>query len=214
MTLRTRPLALATLVAALAFTGGLYAQETMQEQQLPQQQPERPRPEAPPPPDGVEGFGAIKWGMSPDEVARYFPGAKREEGGHLRVSMAIGGKPTDAFFVFRDNKLAIITGRFNKRYSHLNDYVHEYNAVVRILERELSDPNFTEEKWADDGIEPDDREMGRAVATGRLRLRTRWETSKTYVDFRCTGGNYKVHRAIRFQSKEFGRESRKPQTGS
>jgi hypothetical protein len=213
MSLRARTLALTTLATALALTGGLLAQETAQQQPQRQEQPERPRVEAPPPPDGIEGFGSVNWGMSTEEVARFYPNAERGEGGGLHVSMAIGGKPTEAYFVFREGKLAIIAGRFTKRYSDLDDYVHEYNEVVRLLERDLLEPSVAEEKWADDAMEQNDDQKGRAVATGQLRLRTSWETSKTVVDFTCTGGNYQVHRTIRFQSKQFGGKMRKPSTG-
>jgi hypothetical protein len=214
MCFRARPLALAALIGTLALTGGLLAQETVEGQQQSREQPVRPQVEAPPPPDGIEGFGAVDWGMSTDEVLRYFPDAEPGEGGGLHISLAIGGKPSEAYFVFRDDKLAIIAGRFTQRYSNLNDYIHEYDEVVTLLERQLLEANLTEEKWADDGLEQDDDEKGRAVATGRLRLRTRWETPKSYVDFTCTGGNYQVHRTIRFQSREFGGPIRKPQSGS
>ena len=203
-----------TLVCLFLSGGVNLAQEFEvqgEEQEVrPENPQDRPRAPVPPPPDGIESFGRINWGMEANDVARYLPDGSRGKSGGIRVNMYVGGKPSETYFVFKDDALAIISGRFTKRYSRLNDYVHEYNAIKRVLSKSLGDPMFLEEVWADDGLPQDEKEMGRAVATGRLRLGAWWETDKTYVELRCSGGNYQVSRTVRFQSKEHGGRRRKP----
>ncbi len=204
-----------TLVILCAFLlGGVYvAQEQMkgQEQQPQQQAPPQPKP-APSPssPDGIEGFGQVGWGMKPDEVASYLPSGTRGDSGGIRVNMNVGGMPSETYFVFKDDALAIISGRFTQRYNRLNDYVNEYNSVKNMMSRTLGAPVLEEEVWADDGLPQDEKELGRAVATGRLRLGAWWETDKSYVELLCRGGNYQVSRTVRFQSVEYGGSGRKP----
>ena len=204
----------AVIVLCVFLMGGAYlAQEQMEGQPPPQQQPPQREPAPiPPPPDGVEGFGHVNWGMTPDEVAGLVPDGSRGESGGIRVKMSVAGKPSQTYFVFRENKLAVISGTFTERYNRLNDYVHEYNRIKRILTEYLGAPVYDEEVWEEDGLPQDELEVGRAVATGRLRLATWWETDKSYVELRCRGGNYEVTRTFRFQSREFGGSPRRPPT--
>ena len=149
----------------------------------------------------TEGFGKAKWGMTPDQVLRDYPNHKRGDAGGLKINLVVGGRETEAYFVFRQNALVIITARFTEVYNHLNGNIHEYEDVKRALIKTHGKPIEDNTVWTDD-LPRDAGELGRAVATGRLRMSARWETDKTTISLRCTGTNYQIYRVLRYESRE------------
>lgn len=105
-------------------------------------------------------------------------------------------------YFFEENKLVHGSYIFKVEHSNLNNFIEDYEEVVRLMTLKYGDPKNHDIDWKDDLFKSDISSYGLAVSLGHLIYRDIWENQLTKIVSFLSGNNGDITFAIQYLSKK------------
>lgn len=148
-------------------------------------------------------FRNIKWGMSMAEV-------KAAEGETDLVTtdaliydgLNVAGIDVMLIYYFNENdQLYSAIYSFEETHVNKNDYIYDYEKVVKALTEKYGEPINSDTIWKDDLYKDEPTEWGMAVSAGHMMMFAKWETENTNIAIFLSGDNFEISTMIGYESK-------------
>lgn len=147
-------------------------------------------------------FG-MTWGMSMADVARVNPKSLVRDADSISYKTTVGGEDATALLSFVDNKLSRVLYILHAEHANTGPYPSDFDEIDSLLKDKYGNPDISGPEWTDDLYKNDRSQWGMAVATGRMQMRSEWQTQRTKITHLLTGDNYTVSHYIGYESREF-----------
>lgn len=147
-------------------------------------------------------FG-MTWGMSMADVARVNPESLARDANSISYRTTVGGEDATALLSFVDDRLSRVLYILHAEHANTGPYPSDFEEIDTLLKDKYGKADLSGPEWADDLYKDDRSQWGMAVATGRMQMRSEWQTPRTKITHLLTGDNYKVSHYIGYESREF-----------
>jgi len=115
----------------------------------------------------------------------------------------INGLSCKVAFIFVEDKLAMAKYLFDATHTNKNDYITDYNSIVKLLSEKYGEPRWNSHRWKNDLYKDDIQQYGFAVSLGHLDYSAGWFKEKTDIDVYLHGENYEISFFIQYVSKKY-----------
>lgn len=154
--------------------------------------------------DSIPDFRKSRWGDSMRKVMNLEGKPNMYDSDDLYVfSSSLVGMPCDVVYVFTDNKLTMTKYMFESKHSNKNEYINDYNRLVRLLTEKYGEPNWNSYDWNNSLYKDEPDSYGFAISLGHLKYSACWDNEKTDVYMILYGENYEISLVIQYTSKKY-----------
>ena len=152
-----------------------------------------------------EGYQALRWGNSIEEVKKQFTSAELNDDAFQLATQnrQVAGQSADIGFAFYENKLAKVVVLFKAIYNNKNKYIDSYEHLGNLLSKKYGPTKRTVVAWSSrkDVFGKRREDWGTALYLGYVTFYAKWTTQHSIVELTLGASENKIYLRIAYSSK-------------
>jgi hypothetical protein len=146
-------------------------------------------------------FG-MTWGISMSDALNINARITGRDAEHLFYRSTVDSKQTTVILNFTNDQLAQVFYNILAEHSDDQAYLSDFSSIDDLLKDKYKSPSSSGPQWADDLYKNRPSDWGMALASGRMQMRSEWQTPRTNITHAMVGDNFKITHGIIYTSRE------------